>query len=80
MVKLPVKLLQNQHFLVTPINIRIIEITPSFPASDSGKQLCVYLILFDKTYHFKKRTCISCVILIMTFYCATFPLFLGQGW
>ena len=54
---------RNQHFPVTPTNIQIIEIRPSSRAIDSGKWLCAHLLLFDKTYHFMKSACISCMIL-----------------
>ena len=81
MVNLPVKLPSKPALSSHPHqHTNIIEITPSLQASDSGKHLCAYLLLFDKTYHFMKITCISCVILIMALYYPPFTLFLVQKW
>ena len=71
---------QNQHFTVTPINIRIIEIMPSLWASDSGKRICAHLLLFEKRYHFMKSTFISCMIITMALCSPHFPRFLCQMW
>ena len=62
MVNFPVKLPPKHHFLVTPTNIGIIEITPAPRASNYDKRLCAHFIVFDKTYNFMKITCISCII------------------
>ena len=71
---------QNQHFPLTHTNIRIIEITPSLWARDSGKRLCVHSRMFDKTYHFMKILFISCMILTMSMCSLRFPRFLRQKW
>ena len=71
---------RNQHFLVTPTNIWIIEIMPSSRASNFGKWLCANFLMFDKTYHFMKSTCIYCVILTMALCSLPFPRFLGRKW
>ena len=39
---------KNHLFPGTPTNIRIIEITPSLQARDSGNRLCAHLLLFEK--------------------------------
>ena len=69
---------QNQHFPLTHTNIRIIEITPSLWARDSGKRLCVHSRMFDKMNHFMKSTFISCMILTMELFSPPFPQFLVQ--
>ena len=63
MVKLPVELPSKSALSSHPTNTRIIEITPSLRASDSGQQVCAHLLLFHNTYHVMKSTYISCVIL-----------------
>ena len=68
----------NQHFPVTPYDKWIIEITPLSWDRDSGKRLCVHLLLFDKMYHFIKSACISCMILTMALCSPPFPCFFGQ--
>ena len=70
----------NQYFPVTPANIRIKEITPSSQASDSGKGLCAHFLLIEKTYHFMKSTCISCMIITMALCSPPFSQFFTRKW
>ena len=46
-------------------------------ARNSGKQLCAHLLLFYKTCHFMKSTCISCMILTMALFIHLFLYFLA---
>ena len=55
MVKLPVEQPRNQHFPVTPTNIRILEITPSSRASNYGKWLCAHFLLFENVSFYEER-------------------------
>ena len=46
---------KNHLFPGTPTNIRIIEITPSLQARDSGNRLCAHLLLFENVSFYEKR-------------------------
>ena len=67
-----------KHFSITPSNIQIIEIIPLSQVSDSGKRLCVKLRMFEKTYHFMKSLCISCMIITMSLCSPCFPCFIEK--